>query len=129
MISAKLDIQKAIKTRLDAAVSVPVQTETDELPAVEIGEDQEVLQGGSNDTQRSTVTVTIFCRALSQVKSKQIAEDVVKDLTDRTNLLALPSPFTVLRTELVGHLTRNLRRVDGPTIHETIVDIDYLITQ
>ena len=129
MRPAKIAVQEATYTRLSGALSEPVRTDGEALPGVQIGEDDENSTIESTTTETSVVSLTIYCRALTQKEAKDMAETVVVELTDRGDLLALDSPFYVMAAELIGSRLRVQRRVDGPTIFENIVRIDLTVNR
>jgi len=129
MRPAKREVHNATYTRLSGAISDPVRTDGEEVPGVQIGEDDESTTTESTSTETSVVGLTIYCRALTKDKAKALAETVTVELTDRDDLLALNSPFYVMGTELIGSALRTLRRVEGPTIYENIVRIDLTVNQ
>lgn len=127
MIAAKLPVQEAVVSRLQGALTEEVRSDADVIPSVEVGEDDELWISESTTTEHSDVTATIYARAYTQVKAKQIAETVIAELTDRTDVITLTGSFYVLYARLTGSDMQTIRRVDGPTIYENVIRITFRV--
>jgi hypothetical protein len=127
MTPAKLALQDVIQTRLSSRLSDPVGTDPG-IVGVEIGDDDETQSRETTSSVHTDVAHTIRCRARSEVKAKSIAQDVVDELTDRSDLPD-PTGFHVLHGELTGHDMRRTRRVDGPDYYEDIIILTYRVSR
>jgi len=124
---AKLALQKVIQSRLSSRLNEPVGTDPG-IVGVEIGDDDETEVGKNTNSVHTDVTHTIRCRARSEVKAKELAQAVVNELTNRSDLPD-PAGFNVLDSELTGHDMQRTRRVDGPDYFEDIVLLTYRVTR
>lgn len=128
MTPAKLPIQEAIVTRLSGALSAEVGTDPG-IPGIEVGDDDETYASENTSSVHTDASHTIRSRAYSEVTAKTNGQKVVTELTDRSNLLSLPSPFSVLRATLTGHDMQRTRRTEGPDIFTDITIITFRITR
>jgi len=128
MKPAKLAVQKAVKSRLDAALSVPVSTDPP-VPGVEIGEDDEGEAGRNTNSVHTDVEVTIRSYAHDETTAKQNGEAAVAALTDLTDLPELDPPFLILDASLSGHALTIQRDVRGPDIHTDLITITFRVSR
>jgi hypothetical protein len=128
MRPAKLAVQKAVKSRLSSALSVPVSTDPP-IPGVEIGEDDESEAGRNTSSVHTDVEVTIRSYAHDETAAKKNGEAAVAALTDLSDLPALDPPFSAIDGRLSGHALTIQRDVQGPDIHTDLILITYRVTR
>jgi hypothetical protein len=125
---SKLALQEKIVSRLSGAVSVDVGTNPG-VPGVQVGDDNESQVGENTSAVHTDVAHTIRVRAFSETRAKEVARDVVTELTDRNNPLQPDGNFFVLDATLTGQDMQKLERTEGPSIFAEIIILTYRVTR
>lgn len=128
--SAKRALRKATQARLEAALSVPVQTHMRD-------DTSEWVQNGNiteNDTFRAqgfdggVLNHTIIAWSALQTTAEDRGAIVSAELNDRDNRLQLDAPFYVV-TQALQNEPITERSADGPDLFGDLITIRYQIGQ
>ncbi len=129
--SAKRALRKAIKARLDGALSVPVLTHAREALAewVRLGAITENDSFRAQGFDGAVLTATVVAWSASKSTAEARGEAIIRELNDRTDRLALEAPFYVVTQALQAHDDLEERAADGPDLFGDLVVMRYQIGQ
>lgn len=134
--SAKLPVQAALVSRMDAALSAAGQSckittdpdQDEEYPYIEVGDDDETERYTASTTG-STVDHSIRIRSRDSISAKKKAAIIIEDLMDHSRPIALDEAHYLVATNLAQNSLTSEHRPNGRDTHTATIRLEFRIGQ